>query len=335
MIYPVALGLLEPFTILFGKLMNLIYNFIGNYGWSMVIFAVITKALFIPLFVKSQKGMLKQQALQDDINEIKRLYPKDMQKQQQLTQEVYKANNISMGAGCLTSLIPLLLIFPMFTIARNPLQYISGLSSENLTKIVEYLQQSNIIDPSMVKTIVGNSDIHLIGILKSNTQALAHVIQEGWLRVDQLIDTHFYGLDLGMKPSWHPADLFGPQSLTYLSLLILPIVCVVTIIIQLRISNKSLPQQMSKAERQRENRNPAKAGQTPKDQGAGMMKTMQYTMPIMMLVTMFIIPSALGLYYVISNIMAIIQSAIIYKFYTEPFRAQLAQLQGNHLIRRR
>ncbi len=335
MSYPVALSLLEPFTILFGKLMNLIYVFIGNYGWSMVIFAVVTKALFIPLFVKSQKGMLKQQALQDDINEIKRMYPKNMQKQQELTQELYKANNVSMGAGCLTSLIPLLLIFPMFTIARNPLQYISGLSSENLVKIVDYLRQANIIDDSLVKTIVNNSDIHLIGVLKSNTQAFAHVIQEGWLRVDQMLDTHFFGIDLGMKPSYHISDLFGPQSITYLSLLILPIICVVTIILQLRISNKSLPTHISKAERERENKNPAKAGQTPKDQGAGMMKTMQYTMPIMMLVTMFIIPSALGLFYVVSNIMAIIQAAIIYYFYTKPFRAELAEIKGNNLIRRR
>ncbi len=332
---PLMLSILEPLNILFGKLISLIYSLVANYGITLIIFGIITKAILIPLFIKSQKSMLKQQAFTDEVNEIKRRHP-DMQTQNQLVQELYKTNGISMGTGCLTSLIPLILIFPMFTIARNPLQYIAGVSGENIAKITEYLQSINILDAKGASYIVNTSDINLLNILRNNAQALSHAVQQGWMRVDQMLDLNFVGIDLGATPSWHPSNLFGDNSIYYLSLLILPVICMLTLVFQMRISNRSMmSNQISKEEKERESNNPAKAGQTPKDQGASMMKTMTWMMPIFMLWTMFVVPSALGLYYVVSNVVGIVQAIIIYRFYTQPFRKFMAEQKAAKLVKRR
>lgn len=44
-----------------------------------------------------KKSMLKQQGLQDEINEIKRMYPDDPQMQQQLQAELFRQNGVSLA----------------------------------------------------------------------------------------------------------------------------------------------------------------------------------------------------------------------------------------------
>ena len=61
---------------IFGWILSFLYDWIGNYGVVIVLFTIIIRAVLIPLGLKSSRMMVRQQALQPDINEIKRLYPK-------------------------------------------------------------------------------------------------------------------------------------------------------------------------------------------------------------------------------------------------------------------
>ena len=314
---PVVMGLFDPLYWLFGNAMRYLYEWIGNYGLVIIVFTVILRAILIPMFVKSQKGILKQQALQGEVNDIKRVYADDPQTQQQLTMALYKKNGISTGTSCLVSLLQLLIIIPVFTLFQKPLHYVGGVAAENIPKIAELVGIEN-------AKIIARSDIPIINGLKEHGQALGEAVEKGFMELSQLVDLDFLGIDLGMTPTWKPKLLFGADTWrTYLPLLILPVLVMITMFISMRLSRLSLPKGISKEERERENKNPAKAGQTPKDSSAGMMKGMNIMMPIIMLFTMFSLPSAMGLYWLFGNIMGIVQSLIIYYLYAKPFNEHM------------
>ncbi len=83
---------------------------VGNLGWSLVIFSILTKIVLLPLTQKSTESMKRMQELAPKMNELKVKY-KD--RPDQLNKEVmkmYKANKVNPLGGCL----PLILQMPFF-----------------------------------------------------------------------------------------------------------------------------------------------------------------------------------------------------------------------------
>jgi YidC/Oxa1 family membrane protein insertase len=91
-------------------LLKLCYKLLGNYGWAIVLMAILTRLPFIPLLNKSQESMKKMQEIQPKVNEIKEKYKKDPKKMQQEMMEVYKKHKINPVSGCL----PILIQLPIF-----------------------------------------------------------------------------------------------------------------------------------------------------------------------------------------------------------------------------
>lgn len=66
---------------------------------------------------------------------IQKKYENDPQKAQAEIQQLYKDEGVSMMGGCLWSLLPLLLLFPLYTVIRQPLVYMLHLSADRLQKL--------------------------------------------------------------------------------------------------------------------------------------------------------------------------------------------------------
>ena len=60
-----------------GYIIQFIYNLVQNYGWAIVIFTVVVKLLLLPLQLKSQKSMKKQQKIQPIIASLQQKYAND------------------------------------------------------------------------------------------------------------------------------------------------------------------------------------------------------------------------------------------------------------------
>lgn len=56
----------------FGWILSWCYEIVGNYGWSLVLFTVLTRFIMIPLAISQQKGMAKQTRLQPKIKKFSR-----------------------------------------------------------------------------------------------------------------------------------------------------------------------------------------------------------------------------------------------------------------------
>ncbi|MDO5738323.1 MAG: YidC/Oxa1 family membrane protein insertase [Eubacteriales bacterium] len=325
---PLLMGLMDPFSGLFGQILSKMVDWLGSYGLAVIVFTILLMILSFPLGLKQKKNMLKQSALQDDINEIARLYPKDMQKQNELRMELMRRHGISQMSGCLPMILQMLVFFSMWRPIQQPLHYIGQVSTANIEHIRQFLVQNSWLPASINEKYVLRNDIPIIDILTKNAKSLYGVVENGWMELRQMIDLNFLGIDLGMRPTINPKLLFGAETWrTYLPLLILPALTLITLLINMRMMKLEQPNYQSKEEREREKRNPAKAGQNP-DPTAGMMKSMNYVFPVLMMFTVFSLPTAMGLFWVTRNLVMIAQSALTYFLYHRPFRAQQAAINA-------
>ena len=63
-----------------GFIIEQIYKLGLNYGWSIIIFTIIVKLIILPLNIKSQKAMRKQQKVQPILMELQKKYANDREK---------------------------------------------------------------------------------------------------------------------------------------------------------------------------------------------------------------------------------------------------------------
>lgn len=315
---PLGLSFMSPFANIFGWLLSQLNAWLGNYGLSVIVFTVLLHILSFPLGLKQQKNMLRQTALRDDINEIKRRYPDDMQKQNELQMELMREHGISQTAGCLPMLIQMLVFFSMWPPVQAPLQYVGRVPLENVEKIFNFLNQNGWVSDKLNVKAIARNDIPIIDALNRHGSALVTAVENGWMELKQLVSLDFLGLDLGMRPTINPKLLFGPEWRTYLPLLILPLLTLITMIITMQLNKMNNPMHVSKEEREREKKNPAKAGQNP-DPTSGMMKNMNIIMPIIMMFTVFSLPTAMGLFWVTRNVVTIFTTLITHYLYHRPF----------------
>ena len=81
---------MSQLSYLFGSLLELIYNVIGDYAISIIVFTVVVKLLLLPLTLTQTKSMKSMQLIQPKMDEIKKKYQNDPDKQNQKIMELYK-----------------------------------------------------------------------------------------------------------------------------------------------------------------------------------------------------------------------------------------------------
>lgn len=132
-------AIFSPISDVFGWLMGFFYNTIAGmmaepaqisyFAITMMLMAVVSKLITIPLMAQSMKSSKKMQDLQPKLEEIKKKYSYDQRIQQEKIQEFYKENGASaMGcSSCLPTIIQLVLIVAMLQVLREPAKYLAGL----------------------------------------------------------------------------------------------------------------------------------------------------------------------------------------------------------------
>lgn len=274
----------------FGVLMQFIYNTLAfeNYGLAILIFTVIIKVLLMPLQIKQQRSMAKTQEIQPELAELQKTYANDREKLMEEQQKLYAKYNISMTAGCLPLLIQFPLILALYEIIRRPLTYISGLTTDTVTKLGEVLNISTVNELGINNTLLKDSSLFekVDGLIGSH----------------QLINMNFLGIfDLGETPAFNPSKIMADKSL-YLPLLLIPILSCVSAIFLQKFS-------MANAN--------SKKKDDEKAQGPNIASGMMKVMPIMSLVIAFTVPAGLGLYWTINNILSMLQTILINKIFAK------------------
>ena len=322
-----AFNPLDPLNTLFGWMTRVFYEFFGSYGIAIIVLTIVIRGILIPLNVRSQKSMIKQQALGSQQAEIKRKYPNDKQKQQEEMTKLMSQNGVSSLGGCVLPFVQMLFLFPLFYVVRGPLRYITQVSTDNLNALGAFLGPianggKGALNAGEVSQVLSNS-IPIIREFQKNPQLIQEAVGKGIFKLGQMIDMNFMGLNLALTPSYNPSVILGAERAQYLPLLIIPVLA----LLQMRITNILKPNyKADKDAKERAKLNPARKDQVPENSMENTMKMMNWLMPVIMLVTTFTFPSAMGFYWLVGNIMQIIQLVIVYLLFTKPLEEKKAEM---------
>jgi YidC/Oxa1 family membrane protein insertase len=110
--------IIKPFAIAIIWLLPKLYSAIPNYGFVIIIFALIVKLLTLPLSLKSFKSMAAMRDIQPKVEELKKRHKNDMQKMNAETMALYKKHGVNPFSGCLPVLMQMPLFFALFSVFK-------------------------------------------------------------------------------------------------------------------------------------------------------------------------------------------------------------------------
>ncbi|HIG52608.1 MAG TPA: membrane protein insertase YidC [Candidatus Handelsmanbacteria bacterium] len=91
------------------------HQYIPNYGWLIILFALVIKIIVYPLTHKTYESAARMQELQPKITALREKYKNDNQRLSRETMNLYKEEGVNPLGGCL----PLLLQMPIFMSLYN------------------------------------------------------------------------------------------------------------------------------------------------------------------------------------------------------------------------
>jgi len=103
----------------FFKVMLAIYNFVGNWGWAIVLFTLLVKIILFPLSYKGLMSMQKLKDLAPKMKELKEKYGKDPAKMNQQMMALYKKHGANPMGGCLPMLLQIPIFFALYRVLLN------------------------------------------------------------------------------------------------------------------------------------------------------------------------------------------------------------------------
>lgn len=95
-----------------------IYGFVGNYGWAVVLFTLLVRLIVMPFDYKSRVGMRRMQKIAPMQAKIQKKYEKDPDKMNRKLQELYREQRVNPLSSCLPMLISFPILIAMFNAMR-------------------------------------------------------------------------------------------------------------------------------------------------------------------------------------------------------------------------
>jgi YidC/Oxa1 family membrane protein insertase len=261
-----------------GYIMSQCYSFIGNYGWTIIAFTLIIKLITLPIGIMVQKNSIKMVKMQPMIDELKRKYPDKADKDQFMEEQIalFKREKYSPGLGCLPMLIQLPIIIGIIYVVYDPLKHLLGFDPETIAALKEVAAGILGVDD------LGPSGALAIVDLVKNSQytflfsdAVSDQVIESILR----FDTNFMGLDLSLVPTFTTG------------LVVIPALSTISAFALCLIQNKENVLQQ--------------------EQGAWSKWGMTVFLVLFSLYFTFVVPAAVGIYWICSNVLAIAQIYIL------------------------
>ena len=299
----------------FGYLMGWLYQFTNNYGIALILFSVIVQLVMLPMTAKSKKSMMKMSRLQPRMQEIQRRYADDPQRQNAAIQAMYKEEGVSMGGGCLWSLVPMLIIIPLYTVVRQPLVYMLHESLETANQIVDVLKTAA---PEAFGSNAYYNQITAAQLIPQYADVLKEAIPTISDTVLNGVNFGFLGCNLGLIP---PFNVFASTFWTWpnVGLFLLALLSAGNQVVTMWINQKMNDSVVTNKDgiQDKETAQNSQAAQTG--------KVMMYTMPLMMLWIGFTVPASLSLYWLIGGVVRTIEDVLLTKKYRTQYDAEDAE----------
>lgn len=275
------------FGSILGYLLWGLFYIFKNFGVSIIFFTIIVKFIVFPFSVKQQKSMANTSRLQKKQKEIQAKYANNKQKMNEEMQKLYQKEGVSPTGGCLTSIVPLIIMLGIFYSVAYPLTNTLHINSTTVDSAIAYI---NTI-PGFSVSAAGNGmyqQISLLEVLKNSPQLVSELFTNG-ADADKITmfmqSFNFAGFDLLTSPN--------TQGIFSIYILI-PVLCFISNVaaqlITMKINGTAQTQQ-------------------------GCMKLMIVLMPLFSAWIAYSVPAAVGFYWICSSVFSLVQSLIMGKLY--------------------
>ena len=274
----------------FSWLLTFFHDTFGNYGIALILFAIIVKAILFPFSLKGKRSMIQMNLIQGKVQQIQKQYANNREKMNEETQKLYAKENVNPRSGCLWSFIPLLILWPLYAIIRRPLYYMMGQTQESIQAITNALNYT-------ASGSTAYSELYMASMFNSNNLASLQTAVDGVSAGlgDKLfiMNFKFLGLDLSQIAQWKIWD-FDVYNWGTIGLFLLPIISACLGLLMSWVSQKTNAM------------NNQQANQKMNSQ----MRTMMLITPLISLWIGYAMPAGLCVYWIINNILSIVQEII-------------------------
>lgn len=293
--------MLSFFANIFGYVLKLLYNIVGNYGWAIILFSVLVKAIMIPISIKQQRTMKKNQKIQEEVKQIQFKYKNEPEKMNQEMMALYKREGMSPFSGCLSSIIQIILLFSVFLLVRQPLTYMVKMDTDVISKMENVIAEQeegnkNAYAEIAVIQYVNNLD-NKTSVSKDESFDMKEYAEQANLNMD------FFGIDLSQVPKNNWKDV---------KVLIIPILYIISSFISIRLSMNVNKKQNKEKKLITDGTEQEEEKYNPMDDAN---KTMVWMMPIMSVSIAAIAPLGLALYWLMNNILMIVERLVYNKIF--------------------
>lgn len=184
---------------LVGRLVKAMHEWIGSYGWTVVVFTLFLKVLMLPLDfwqrLSSKKMSAKMAVMQPYIAEIDKRYGPNSQKGSEEKQKLFKKHGYNMSSSCLPMIVTMVAFFVMFGGLRSYSTYSSVQTFNKLSQTYyqTYAEQLVNTEPSndaeqKAHDVFVESYTALGGQLATDGKYNATFTKEEYIRVAQSLN---------------------------------------------------------------------------------------------------------------------------------------------------
>ena len=267
-----------------GWIMYFCYNLVQNYGATIILFTLISKIILLPISLMVQKNSIKMVKLQPEIDEIKKLYAGDKERIGEEQYKLFEREGYNPGIGCLPTFIQIPIVLGLIQVIYHPLQHLFHVSKDAAASLIE------LAGKTLGTEITGNSaELKVIEAIQNGGFAEAAensgLLAASTLEKIKAMQLDFFGIRLSDIPSLKQPGI----------LLLIPVISGLSALALCLYQDR--------------------ANVLQREQGKLQQWGMTIFLVLFSLYFTFLVPAGIGLYWICSNLMAIVQLMILNKIY--------------------
>ena len=141
------------------NVLQFIFGYVGNFGWSIILFTFLMRICFFPLAQQSFKSMAKMKKLGPEMQRLKEQYGDDKAGMQKEMMALYKREKANPIAGCLPILLQIPVFFALYKVLFVTIEM-------RHAPFIGWIHDLSAPDPLGLLTLFGFVDWNVPGILQ-------------------------------------------------------------------------------------------------------------------------------------------------------------------------
>ena len=318
------LGVFDYIKLPFSYLLRWLYDLTNSYGWALILFAIIVKLILFPTSAMSKKSMMKMSRLTPRVKALEEKFGDDKQGYQAAVSQLYKEEGTGGCGGCLWSLLPMLLLIPLYYIIREPITWLmfhGHVDAKTIGEIqnIFYAAKQTAAEGTALANLNATGfywqmeALPFIDSVKDQLSAISPAIHA--------MNTRFMGVELATVPHlmfWNYFELHGVWN--SIGQFLLPMLSgginMLSMWISQKMNNKVIVNEKGEQD--------AAMAKSSNQQNM----TMMLMMPLFSVYIGFIAPAGLSLYWFLQGLLGMIQDLFLTKHYKKVYDEEDAKKQA-------